>query len=122
WGWVSFAVPALTFLIIFLKRYSKHLPNTLFHFSRATLIAGTSLAMADTTTTPDPSTVPSPDASLAGLRVVVADGYADSAESLAWLLSLWGCQVQTVKTGTAALEAAPAFRPDVALVDLVLPE
>jgi CheY-like chemotaxis protein len=59
---------------------------------------------------------------MASLRVLVADGYADSAESLAWLLSLWGCQVQTVHTGTAALEATPAFRPDVALVDLVLPE
>jgi CheY-like chemotaxis protein len=55
------------------------------------------------------------------LRVLVVDDYPDAADSLAMLLRAWGHQVCVCRTGEKALEAAPSFRPDVALVDLKLP-
>ena len=54
------------------------------------------------------------------LRVLVADGYADAADSLALLLRLWGHEVYVCRTGPEALEAALAYRPEVALLELVL--
>jgi hypothetical protein len=54
-------------------------------------------------------------------RVLVAD---DSPEMLG-LLAAWledeGCMVIAVGTGREALDAAVAYRPDVAFVDVVLP-
>jgi DNA-binding response OmpR family regulator len=41
---------------------------------------------------------------------------------LALLLRLWGHDVRVARTGRQALEAALSFRPDVALVELALPE
>src|SRR5687768_3405144 len=54
-------------------------------------------------------------------RVLVAD---DSPEMLA-LMSMWledeGCVVFTATSGREALDAAGAYYPDVAYIDLVLP-
>ncbi|HEY1859369.1 MAG TPA: response regulator [Gemmataceae bacterium] len=58
---------------------------------------------------------------LASLRVLVADDEPDSAESLALILKLWGCQVRTAPNGVNALEVAHAFVPDVVLMDLGMP-
>jgi CheY-like chemotaxis protein len=57
----------------------------------------------------------------ASLRVLVADGCADAADSLAWLLRLWNHEVRVAATGPDALAEALAWRPDAALVELVLP-
>ena len=56
------------------------------------------------------------------LRILVADGHAAAADSLALLLTVLGHVVRVARTGPAALEAFHAFRPDLLLSDIVLPE
>ena len=54
-------------------------------------------------------------------RVLVVDDNVDAAELLAEVLASFGCAVRTVHDGPAALVAAEAFKPDVALLDIGLP-
>ena len=56
------------------------------------------------------------------LRVLVADDNRDAADTLSMLLSLQGYEVRTVYGGRAAISAAETFRPDVALLDIGMPE
>src|SRR5436309_2781036 len=56
------------------------------------------------------------------LRVLVADDDVDGLESLAALLRLWGHEAVTAADGPSALRAAEAAPPDVALLDVVMPE
>jgi CheY-like chemotaxis protein len=55
-------------------------------------------------------------------RVLVVDDSHDSAEMLCEILQIYGCITQAVYDGPAALEAAPSFMPDLALVDISLPQ
>ena len=57
-----------------------------------------------------------------GVRVLVVDDYADIVDSMAMLLRLYGHQVETALGGSAALRAARANPPTVALLDLSMPE
>jgi signal transduction histidine kinase len=61
-------------------------------------------------------------AGAAGRRVLIVEDNADAADSLALLLRALGHEVRVVGDGPAALEAASSFRPDVALLDIGLPE
>ena len=54
-------------------------------------------------------------------RILVVDDNADSAESMAVLLQIVGHEVQTAFDGSAAVDAAVTYRPDVVLLDLGLP-
>jgi signal transduction histidine kinase/ActR/RegA family two-component response regulator len=56
------------------------------------------------------------------LRVLVADDNRDAADTLSMLLSMDGYEVRTVYGGRAAVSAAETFRPDVALLDIGMPE
>jgi CheY-like chemotaxis protein len=56
-----------------------------------------------------------------GLRVLVADDYPDTGESLQILLKLWGHEALVTRSGREALAAAEAFRPHVALLDFQMP-
>jgi CheY-like chemotaxis protein len=56
------------------------------------------------------------------LRVLIADDNRDAAESLKMLLELEGHEVMTAHDGAQAVEAAAAFRPDVAFLDIGMPE
>lgn len=56
------------------------------------------------------------------LRVLIADDNRDAADSLSMLLSMDGYEVRTVYGGRAAVSAAETFRPDVALLDIGMPE
>jgi CheY-like chemotaxis protein len=62
---------------------------------------------------PAPSTRP--------VRILVADDNRDAAASLATLLSLDGHEVSVAYDGKAALGSAETFRPDVALLDIGMP-
>jgi CheY-like chemotaxis protein len=53
--------------------------------------------------------------------VLVVDDNADSAESLALLLTMKGHEVRTAHDGPAALAAAEAYRPEAVLLDIGLP-
>jgi CheY-like chemotaxis protein len=56
------------------------------------------------------------------LRVLVVEDNDDAAEVLLLLLRLWGYEAERVHTGIAGLEAVRERRPDVALVDILVPE
>lgn len=57
----------------------------------------------------------------APLRVFVVDDDADTTECVGLLLKHYGHEVRVANRGEAAIEQAPAFRPDVMLVDLAMP-
>lgn len=56
-----------------------------------------------------------------GRRVLLVDDNSDAAELLAELLQAYGHEVLVVTDAVGALAAAPAFGPDVALLDIGLP-
>jgi len=58
---------------------------------------------------------------MAGLRILVADDYADAREMLAFFLERQGHVVATASDGADALAVAPAFEPDVAILDIGMP-
>ncbi|MGJ0492073.1 ATP-binding protein [Methylobacter sp.] len=55
-------------------------------------------------------------------RILVVDDYADAAESLTMLLQAEGHEVETADCGIRAIEQARAFRPQVVLLDIGLPD
>jgi CheY-like chemotaxis protein len=57
-----------------------------------------------------------------GLRVLVIDIATDASESTALLLRLDGHHVQVTNCGSAALQIAATYEPDVVFLDLALPE
>ena len=57
-----------------------------------------------------------------GRRVLIADDNKDAADSLAVLLEIGGHEVRVAHGGRAALALAQAFRPEVALLDIGMPE
>src|ERR1700682_2048883 len=56
------------------------------------------------------------------LRVLVVDDNRDGADALGLLVEELGNQVHVTYGGTQALDVATTFRPDLMLVDLVMPE
>jgi len=59
---------------------------------------------------------------LPDLKLLVVDDDVDSAESLAFCLQLEGRSVQYATCGEDALKLAETFTPDVALIDIFMPE
>ncbi|MFL6195332.1 MAG: ATP-binding protein [Thermoanaerobaculia bacterium] len=57
----------------------------------------------------------------AALRVLVVEDNEDTAEMMKILLEMEGHEVEVVHSGPAGVEAAVAFRPDVAVLDIGLP-
>ena len=55
------------------------------------------------------------------LRVLIADDNRDAAESLGVLLNLGGDEVMVVEDGSAAVQAARDWGPDLAVLDLDMP-
>ena len=54
--------------------------------------------------------------------MLVVDDNLDTAETMAMMLELFGCTTQLAHTAASALELAPEFSPDVALLDIGLPD
>jgi PAS domain S-box-containing protein len=63
-----------------------------------------------------------PSAAATARRVLVVDDLKDSADSLAVLLRVTGNKAWTAHDGRSALEAAERLRPDVALLDIGMPD
>jgi len=55
-------------------------------------------------------------------RILVADDNRDAAESLSMLLELTGHEVRVAHLGRDAVSLAQAFRPDVAVLDIGMPD
>jgi CheY-like chemotaxis protein len=53
---------------------------------------------------------------------LAADDNQDAADSLAVVLRMMGHEIQTAHDGVEAVQAAAAFRPDVALRDIGMPK
>jgi two-component system CheB/CheR fusion protein len=68
---------------------------------------------------PEPPPVPR---TAHGLRVLVVDDNEDAADSLQLLLSAWKHDVRVAHDGVQALAVARAFKPQLALLDIGLPE
>jgi PAS domain S-box-containing protein len=58
----------------------------------------------------------------AGLRILVVDDIVDVAESMAELLTVYGCETLVTHTGGAAVEIATREQPDLVLCDIGLPD
>jgi CheY-like chemotaxis protein/uncharacterized protein YbcI len=56
------------------------------------------------------------------LRVLIVDDHRDAADSMGLLVEELGHQVHVTYGGTQALDVATAFRADLMLVDLVMPD
>jgi CheY-like chemotaxis protein len=54
-------------------------------------------------------------------RILIVDDNRDAADSLAAMLSMMGNDTQAAYDGLAALDMAPAFQPDVILLDIGMP-
>jgi CheY-like chemotaxis protein/anti-sigma regulatory factor (Ser/Thr protein kinase) len=63
-----------------------------------------------------------PRADLESLRVLVVDDNADSAEALAMLLTLQGHDARWARDGAGALDLLDEFEPELALLDLGMPD
>lgn len=71
----------------------------------------------------DGASVPRPGAAQSvGQRILIVDDSADSADSMAELLTVLGHQARPVYTGLLAVEAVRNFAPDVVLLDLEMPD
>ena len=55
-------------------------------------------------------------------RILIADDNEDAAKALAMLLRLAGHDVCTAHGGQAALDLASTFRPEIALLDIGMPD
>jgi len=65
---------------------------------------------------------PAATTGLAPARILVVDDNADAAEMLLMALELFGCEVRAVHSAHAALDLAREFAPQVALLDIGLPD
>jgi len=68
----------------------------------------------------EPSETPPVPASHA--RILIVDDNVDAGETIAALLSASGCEVQFAPDGETALRLAPRFMPEVAIIDIGLPD
>ncbi len=70
---------------------------------------------------PSPAATGSVQPPLSGRRVLVVDDNKDVAESLANMLQIGGHEIRTAHSGSAALDAARPFNPEVVFLDIGLP-
>ena len=64
---------------------------------------------------------PKPPATCPPSRILVVDDNADAADALAFMLREAGHEVSTAHDGLEALAISPTFRPEIALLDLGMP-
>jgi CheY-like chemotaxis protein len=55
------------------------------------------------------------------MRILVVDDCKDTVDSLSILLGLWGHEVRAAYDGAQALATAGEFKPQVVLLDILLP-
>jgi DNA-binding response OmpR family regulator len=56
------------------------------------------------------------------LRVLIVDDYRATADTLSMLVAKWGHDVRRAYDGVTGLALAAAFRPDVLLLDMLMPD
>ena len=78
------------------------------------------LPLAQAAARREPVAAPAP--ALAPARILVVDDNADAAEMLLMALETFGCEVRAAHSASAALAMAQEFAPEVALLDIGLPD
>jgi CheY-like chemotaxis protein len=78
--------------------------------------------MQDQTSTLGGQQNPSEGARCRCIHILVVDDYPDIVDSMALLLRLYGHEVDTALGGRAAISQAHAAKPDVALLDISMPD
>ncbi len=78
--------------------------------------------MPSMTECPSSSTATTTSKSTSSLRVLVIDDYEDAAQATAMLLELLGHECRIASSGTAGLEEAARFHPQLVIVDIGLPD
>jgi CheY-like chemotaxis protein len=69
-----------------------------------------------------PAGAPAPPVAVKGLKVLLVEDNEDSREVMAEMLAMQGHSVRKAPTGRDGVDEAQAFEPDVALVDIGLPD
>jgi PAS domain S-box-containing protein len=69
-----------------------------------------------------PDQAPADRRDLAPVRILVVDDNADAADMLAMALELFGCEARVAHTAAVSSAAAAGFAPQVALLDIGLPD
>jgi PAS domain S-box-containing protein len=80
------------------------------------------LPRRDSRRMPEAAMTPVKQGRVPSRRVLIADDNADAAETLAMLLEIEGHEVHVVHDGRAAVSAFADFNPEVALLDIGMPE
>lgn len=86
------------------------------------LVVSLPLVATDPETVGGPAAAPEPVAAMAGRRVLIVDDNEDAAATLAELLAVCGHTVEVAHHADAAVETARRFAPEVALLDIGLPD
>ncbi|RKH69687.1 ATP-binding protein [Corallococcus aberystwythensis] len=71
--------------------------------------------------TPQPGALVPPEPTSVSARVLIVDDNRDAADVLSESLEFLGCTTRVAYDGPTGLEAAKAFRPEIALLDIGLP-
>ena len=58
----------------------------------------------------------------AAVRILIVDDNQDAADTLGMALEMFGCETRIVHSAADALALAPGFTPQVALLDIGLPD
>jgi signal transduction histidine kinase/ActR/RegA family two-component response regulator len=77
---------------------------------------------AGTTRPPEQLAGPEPRSTIVARRILIADDNVDAADTLAMLLQLAGHAVRTAHSGQVALTLANSFQPEIALLDIGMPD
>jgi signal transduction histidine kinase/ActR/RegA family two-component response regulator len=80
------------------------------------------LMLATPTPTVATSSDPGPPISERRARILIADDNRDAADSLGMLLELAGHDVKVAHSGKGALDAGASYRPDIAILDIGMPD
>jgi DNA-binding response OmpR family regulator len=64
----------------------------------------------------------SPDHQARSMRVLVVDDNQDAADMMTTMLGQWGYDARPATTGHDAVRSAGAFKPEIVLLDLGLPD
>jgi two-component system, OmpR family, alkaline phosphatase synthesis response regulator PhoP len=73
------------------------------------------------TPAPDPTAVPGVQLDITGCNVLLVDDHAQNLELLAAYLEDLGCEIRTTTDGQEALDAVAQRRPDLILLDVMMP-
>jgi CheY-like chemotaxis protein len=86
------------------------LPDELSYKAPRTAVTSSEIGMSD------------PELKLSGLRALVVDDQADERDMLAAALSMIEAEVRTASNITEAMKIATAWRPEIVISDIAMPE